>query len=96
MEVLIDYLAGELSPSEVKDLENKLKQSPDLRAELDDLKLMYQELKELPVLEPSESLRNNFSTILEKAQTEIQPEAKVVSINPTVGFGAVPRQLRSY
>ena len=63
---LIDYLDGLLSPEESAKVELDLANSAELRKELEELKMMFEEVDVATMHQPSGKLKNNFDAFLQK------------------------------
>jgi intracellular sulfur oxidation DsrE/DsrF family protein len=72
---LIAYLEGSLLADEVQTIEQQLANSPELRREFEELKMLLQTLDAVPMEQPSPRLRQNFDQFL---QNEPRPTVKVI------------------
>nr|WP_299339593.1 HEAT repeat domain-containing protein [Allomuricauda sp.] len=77
-ELLLEYLDGSLSKEEMEEVNEHLKQFPESRQELDELKQLFNAFGEEKVSVPSDRLRINFEAALE-AEKEMQ--SKVVPLD---------------
>ncbi len=64
------YLAGQLTPAGKEMFEAQLAASPELQAEVDELRSLWQELGSVPEAQPSEALRARFYQRLNVAANE--------------------------
>ena len=71
---LIDYLDGLLTSEEQAKVEVNLANSPELRKQLEDLKLMFGAVDTATEFQPSRKLKDNFNAFLQK---EINPQQHI-------------------
>lgn len=89
MNILIDYLAGELSEEEQQVVEQQIADSPEWQRELEYLSGIYQDLQSLPDREPSNNLRDGFSSMLASAIEAEKKSGQIIRLSTYRWIGRV-------
>lgn len=82
-EKLIDFIDGKLSDQELQAIKNELKRSPELAAELSEIKIMMGIIDDDILSIPSNRLQNNFDEFLNNQIKQAKVESNSTSFNQT-------------
>ncbi|WP_235296252.1 HEAT repeat domain-containing protein [Portibacter marinus] len=88
-EKIIDYLQGEMTYEERSKFERSLTSDPVLKAELEEYRLLFDEIDQMEISRPSLTLKSNFDYMLESEMIRQDSKSNVMTLKTWRSAAAV-------